>query len=165
MVDRNADGASSESIDPGSVNLLTGDYTLLHDRAGGPADSGEGDGGTASGRCRGVDLVGTRTPRVSPALKTAYFQWPRGDADTWADIRPATCRGERGTLIGGGYLVGWIALNQVSFTGTEIDNRVTDDSPSAPLYRPRISSIQTKTGESIAIEYNSAPSAGKTRPG
>ncbi|MEU8934927.1 ricin-type beta-trefoil lectin domain protein [Streptomyces sp. NPDC048409] len=56
-----------------------------------------------------------------------------------------------------------IALNQVSFTGTEIDNRVDDDSPSAPpLYRPRISSIQTETGESIAVEYNSAPCAGKT---
>ncbi|MET8288059.1 ricin-type beta-trefoil lectin domain protein [Streptomyces sp. NPDC005132] len=56
-----------------------------------------------------------------------------------------------------------IALNQVSFTGTEIDNRVDDDSPSAPpLYRPRISSAQTETGESIAVEYNSAPCAGKT---
>ncbi|WP_327404297.1 polymorphic toxin-type HINT domain-containing protein [Streptomyces sp. NBC_01288] len=56
-----------------------------------------------------------------------------------------------------------IALNQVSFTGTEIDNRVNDDNPSAPpLYRPRISSIQTETGESIAVEYNSAPCAGKT---
>ncbi|MFD6550625.1 polymorphic toxin-type HINT domain-containing protein [Streptomyces sp. NPDC058398] len=56
-----------------------------------------------------------------------------------------------------------IALNQVSFTGTEIDNRVNDDSPSAPpLYRPRISSIQTETGESIAVEYNTAPCAGKT---
>ncbi|WP_425245085.1 ricin-type beta-trefoil lectin domain protein [Streptomyces sp. NEAU-NA10] len=56
-----------------------------------------------------------------------------------------------------------IALNQVSFTGTEIDNRVNDDSPSAPpLYRPRISSIQTETGESIAVEYNSAPCAGRT---
>ncbi|MFI9152309.1 DNRLRE domain-containing protein [Streptomyces sp. NPDC053367] len=28
VVDRNADGAASESIGPGSVNLLTGDYTL-----------------------------------------------------------------------------------------------------------------------------------------
>jgi RHS repeat-associated protein len=56
-----------------------------------------------------------------------------------------------------------IKLNQVSFTGTEIDNRVNDDSPSAPpLYHPRISSIQTETGESIAVEYNSTPCAGKT---
>ncbi|MGW9028394.1 ricin-type beta-trefoil lectin domain protein [Streptomyces sp. NPDC055722] len=56
-----------------------------------------------------------------------------------------------------------ITLNQVSFTGTEIDNRVNDDSPSAPpLYRPRISSVQSETGESIAVEYNSAPCAGKT---
>ncbi|MEH0579166.1 ricin-type beta-trefoil lectin domain protein [Streptomyces sp. B21-108] len=56
-----------------------------------------------------------------------------------------------------------IALNQVSFTGTEIDNRVNDDSPSAPpLYRPRISSVQTETGESIAVEYNSAPCAGRS---
>ncbi|MCF3135571.1 ricin-type beta-trefoil lectin domain protein [Streptomyces olivochromogenes] len=56
-----------------------------------------------------------------------------------------------------------ITLNQVSFTGTEIDNRVNDDSPSAPpLYRPRISSVQTETGESIAVEYNSAPCAGLT---
>ncbi|MET8102370.1 ricin-type beta-trefoil lectin domain protein [Streptomyces sp. NPDC005236] len=56
-----------------------------------------------------------------------------------------------------------IDLNQVSFTGTEIDNRVNDDSPSAPpLYRPRISSVQTETGESIAVEYNPAPCAGLT---
>lgn len=56
-----------------------------------------------------------------------------------------------------------IALNQVSFTGTEIDNRVNDDSPSAPpLYRPRISSVQTETGESIAVDYNQNPCAGKT---
>ncbi|MEV7415596.1 ricin-type beta-trefoil lectin domain protein [Streptomyces sp. NPDC089919] len=56
-----------------------------------------------------------------------------------------------------------LALNQVSFTGTEIDNRVNDVEPSAPpLYHPRISSVQTETGESIAVEYNSAPCAGKT---
>ncbi|MFG3292630.1 ricin-type beta-trefoil lectin domain protein [Streptomyces sp. NPDC048179] len=56
-----------------------------------------------------------------------------------------------------------IGLNQVSFTGTEVDNRVNDDSPSAPpLYRPRISSIQTETGESIAVEYNSQPCQGKS---
>ncbi|MEU1513154.1 ricin-type beta-trefoil lectin domain protein [Streptomyces sp. NPDC005811] len=56
-----------------------------------------------------------------------------------------------------------IALNQVSFTGTEIDNRVDDDSPSAPpLYRPRISNVQTETGESITVEYNETPCAGKT---
>ncbi|MEU3787598.1 ricin-type beta-trefoil lectin domain protein [Streptomyces sp900129855] len=56
-----------------------------------------------------------------------------------------------------------ITLNQVSFTGTEIDNRVDDDSPSAPpLYRPRISNIQTETGESITVEYNQTPCAGKT---
>ncbi|MFG2132121.1 RHS repeat-associated core domain-containing protein [Streptomyces sp. NPDC048751] len=56
-----------------------------------------------------------------------------------------------------------LALNQVSFTGTEIDNRVNDESPSAPpLYRPRISNIQTETGESITVEYNQTPCAGKT---
>ncbi|MET9119840.1 ricin-type beta-trefoil lectin domain protein [Streptomyces sp. NPDC004528] len=56
-----------------------------------------------------------------------------------------------------------IALNQVSFTGTEIDNRVDDDSPSAPpLYRPRIANVQTETGESITVEYNQTPCAGKT---
>ncbi|MGW1559316.1 polymorphic toxin-type HINT domain-containing protein [Streptomyces sp. NPDC002144] len=56
-----------------------------------------------------------------------------------------------------------IKLNQVSFTGTEIDNRVNDDSPSAPpLYRPRVSSIQTETGESIAVEYNAQPCQGKS---
>lgn len=55
-----------------------------------------------------------------------------------------------------------ISLNQISFTGTEIDNRVNDSSPSAPpLYHPRISSIQTETGESIAVEYNLEPCAGK----
>ncbi|MEU2334794.1 ricin-type beta-trefoil lectin domain protein [Streptomyces sp. NPDC013172] len=56
-----------------------------------------------------------------------------------------------------------IKLNQVSFTGTEIDNRVNDTSPSAPpLYRPRISSIETETGESIAVDYNTNPCANKT---
>ncbi|MFD8722591.1 ricin-type beta-trefoil lectin domain protein [Streptomyces sp. NPDC059629] len=56
-----------------------------------------------------------------------------------------------------------IKLNQVSFTGTEIDNRVNDTSPSAPpLYRPRISSIHTETGESIAVDYNTNPCANKT---
>ncbi|MEW1648446.1 ricin-type beta-trefoil lectin domain protein [Streptomyces sp. NPDC091219] len=56
-----------------------------------------------------------------------------------------------------------LALNQVSFTGTEIDNRVDDDSPSAPpLYRPRISNVQTETGESITVEYNQNPCAGKS---
>ncbi|MFJ3302165.1 ricin-type beta-trefoil lectin domain protein [Streptomyces sp. NPDC086549] len=55
-----------------------------------------------------------------------------------------------------------ITLNQVSFTGTEIDNRVDDDSPSAPpLYRPRIANVQTETGESITVEYNQNPCVGK----
>jgi len=54
-----------------------------------------------------------------------------------------------------------VTLNQISFTGTEIDNRVNDSSPAAPpLYHPRISSIQTETGEDIAVEYNSTPCAG-----
>ncbi|MFJ9362162.1 ricin-type beta-trefoil lectin domain protein [Streptomyces mirabilis] len=54
-----------------------------------------------------------------------------------------------------------VTLNQVSFTGTEIDNRVNDSSPAAPpLYRPRIASIQTETGEGVAVEYNSTPCAG-----
>ncbi len=56
-----------------------------------------------------------------------------------------------------------IALNQVSFTGTEIDNRVDDASPSAPpLYHPRISSIQTDTGASVAVDYNLNPCEGLT---
>ncbi|MFE2376130.1 polymorphic toxin-type HINT domain-containing protein [Streptomyces sp. NPDC059398] len=56
-----------------------------------------------------------------------------------------------------------LTLNQVSFTGTEIDNRVNDVSPSAPpLYRPRISTVQTETGEGIAVDYNLNPCAGKT---
>jgi RHS repeat-associated protein len=56
-----------------------------------------------------------------------------------------------------------ISQNQVSFTGTEIDNRVNDTSPSAPpLYRPRISSVQTETGGSIAVDYNLNPCAGKS---
>ncbi|MFI5873901.1 ricin-type beta-trefoil lectin domain protein [Streptomyces sp. NPDC051445] len=56
-----------------------------------------------------------------------------------------------------------IALNNVAFTGTEIDNRVNDVSPSAPpLYHPRISTIQTETGESIAVDYNLDPCAGKS---
>jgi len=54
-----------------------------------------------------------------------------------------------------------ITLPPVTFTGTEIDNRVNDVSPSAPpLYRPRISSILTETGESIAVQYYPAPCTG-----
>ncbi|MFG2896040.1 ricin-type beta-trefoil lectin domain protein [Streptomyces zaomyceticus] len=56
-----------------------------------------------------------------------------------------------------------ITLNKVAFTGTEIDNRVNDVMPSAPpLYHPRISSIQTETGQSIAVDYNLDPCAGRT---
>ncbi|MET7620667.1 ricin-type beta-trefoil lectin domain protein [Streptomyces sp. NPDC005408] len=55
-----------------------------------------------------------------------------------------------------------ITLNKVAFTGTEIDNRVNDVMPSAPpLYHPRMSTIQTETGESIAVDYNLDPCAGK----
>ena len=54
-----------------------------------------------------------------------------------------------------------ISLNQVTFIGTEIDNRVNDARPAAPpLYRPRMSSIQTEAGESTAVEYNQTPCAG-----
>ena len=56
-----------------------------------------------------------------------------------------------------------IAMNPVTFQGTEIDNRVNDASPAAPpLYHPRISTIQTETGESIAVDYNLNPCAGLT---
>ncbi|MEW1860705.1 ricin-type beta-trefoil lectin domain protein [Streptomyces sp. NPDC088194] len=56
-----------------------------------------------------------------------------------------------------------ISLNEIAFTGTEIDNRVNDFEPAAPpLYRPRISSIQTETGESVAVDYNETPCAGKS---
>jgi hypothetical protein len=56
-----------------------------------------------------------------------------------------------------------ITLNKVAFSGTEIDNRVNDFEPAAPpLYRPRISSIQTETGESVAVDYNQTPCADKT---
>jgi RHS repeat-associated protein len=58
-----------------------------------------------------------------------------------------------------------LSLNHVSFTGTEIDNRVNDSSPSAPpLFHPRISSIQTETGESVTVDYNRTPCAGKSLP-
>ena len=54
-----------------------------------------------------------------------------------------------------------ITLNQATFSGTEIDNRVNDADPAAPpLYHPRISSIQTETGEEIAVIYNQTPCAG-----
>ncbi|KQV11644.1 hypothetical protein ASE03_14115 [Kitasatospora sp. Root187] len=42
----------------------------------------------------------------------------------------------------------------VTFSGIEMSNRVDGLTPAAPpLYRPRISSIQTETGESIAVTY------------
>ncbi|MFI9363125.1 polymorphic toxin-type HINT domain-containing protein [Kitasatospora sp. NPDC053057] len=49
---------------------------------------------------------------------------------------------------------GSLALDPVSFVGVELDNRVDGLSPAAPpLYHPRVSSIQTETGESIAVSY------------
>ncbi|MEV6678875.1 RHS repeat-associated core domain-containing protein [Streptomyces erythrochromogenes] len=47
-----------------------------------------------------------------------------------------------------------ITMDPVTFTGIETDNRVDGLTPAAPpLYHPRISSIQTETGESIAVTY------------
>ncbi|MFE0464684.1 ricin-type beta-trefoil lectin domain protein [Kitasatospora sp. NPDC058965] len=49
---------------------------------------------------------------------------------------------------------GTLALDPVTFTGVETDNRVDGLTPAAPpLYHPRISSLQTETGESIAVTY------------
>ncbi|MEV4615566.1 RHS repeat-associated core domain-containing protein [Kitasatospora sp. NPDC049258] len=49
---------------------------------------------------------------------------------------------------------GAITLDPVTFTGIEMDNRVDGLSPAAPpLYHPRISSVQTETGESVAVTY------------
>ncbi|MFE0462841.1 RHS repeat-associated core domain-containing protein [Kitasatospora sp. NPDC058965] len=49
---------------------------------------------------------------------------------------------------------GTAQLDPVTFTGVEMDNRVDGLTPAAPpLYHPRISSIQTETGESIAVTY------------
>ncbi|MFF7155698.1 polymorphic toxin-type HINT domain-containing protein [Streptomyces sp. NPDC008139] len=51
---------------------------------------------------------------------------------------------------------GPLTLDPVTFKGIEIDNRVDGLTPGAPaLFRPRISSIQTETGESIAVTYAS----------
>ncbi|MFE0464911.1 polymorphic toxin-type HINT domain-containing protein, partial [Kitasatospora sp. NPDC058965] len=49
---------------------------------------------------------------------------------------------------------GSLTLDPVTFTGVEMDNRVDGLTPAAPpLYHPRISSLQTETGESIAVTY------------
>ncbi|MFE0463092.1 RHS repeat domain-containing protein [Kitasatospora sp. NPDC058965] len=49
---------------------------------------------------------------------------------------------------------GTIALDPTTFTGVEMDNRVDGLTPAAPpLYHPRISSLQTETGESAAVTY------------
>ncbi|MFE0460779.1 RHS repeat-associated core domain-containing protein [Kitasatospora sp. NPDC058965] len=49
---------------------------------------------------------------------------------------------------------GTAQLDPVTFTGVEMDNRVDGLTPAAPpLYHPRISSIQTETGESLAVTY------------
>jgi RHS repeat-associated protein len=49
-----------------------------------------------------------------------------------------------------------ITLDPVTFRGIDIDNRVDGLTPGAPpLYRPRISSVHTETGESIAVTYAS----------
>ncbi|MEU5439037.1 hypothetical protein AB0G73_37705, partial [Streptomyces sp. NPDC020719] len=47
-----------------------------------------------------------------------------------------------------------VALDPVAFSGIETDNRVDGLVPGAPpLYHPRISSIRTESGESIAVTY------------
>ncbi|MFE0458386.1 RHS repeat-associated core domain-containing protein [Kitasatospora sp. NPDC058965] len=57
---------------------------------------------------------------------------------------------------------GTITLDPVTFTGVETDNRVDGLTPAAPpLYHPRISSLQTETGESIAVTYR-APECSRT---
>ncbi|WP_344553123.1 RHS repeat-associated core domain-containing protein [Kitasatospora saccharophila] len=48
---------------------------------------------------------------------------------------------------------GTVALDPVVFTGVEMDNRVDGGPAAPPLYRPRISQIQTETGEQIAVKY------------
>ncbi|MFE0463095.1 RHS repeat domain-containing protein [Kitasatospora sp. NPDC058965] len=49
---------------------------------------------------------------------------------------------------------GTITTDPITFTGVEMDNRVDGLTPAAPpLYHPRISSLQTETGESIAVTY------------
>ncbi|MDY0814717.1 RHS repeat-associated core domain-containing protein [Kitasatospora purpeofusca] len=50
--------------------------------------------------------------------------------------------------------VGPISLDPVKFVGIEMDNRVDGLTPAAPpLYHPRMSSVQTETGESVAVTY------------
>ncbi|QIY98781.2 hypothetical protein HEP87_38475 [Streptomyces sp. S1D4-11] len=47
-----------------------------------------------------------------------------------------------------------ITLDPVTFAGIEMDNRVDGLTPAAPpLFHPRISSVQTETGESVAVTY------------
>ena len=49
---------------------------------------------------------------------------------------------------------GSTTLPSLTFTPTEVDNRVDGLVPAAPpLYRPRISDIETETGASIAVQY------------
>ncbi|MBV2155147.1 ricin-type beta-trefoil lectin domain protein [Kitasatospora sp. SUK 42] len=49
---------------------------------------------------------------------------------------------------------GTIALDSVTFAGTEVDNRVDGLTPAAPsLYRPRIIGVNTESGTSIAVTY------------
>ncbi|MGW2397781.1 RHS repeat domain-containing protein [Kitasatospora sp. NPDC001664] len=53
-------------------------------------------------------------------------------------------------------------LAPVTFTGIEVNNRVDGGPDAPPLYRPRISSIQTETGESIVVKYRD-PECSRTR--
>ncbi len=47
-----------------------------------------------------------------------------------------------------------ITLDPVTFSGIEVDNRVDGPTPAAPpLYRPRISGVQTESGSYIAVTY------------
>ncbi|MFJ5118398.1 ricin-type beta-trefoil lectin domain protein [Kitasatospora sp. NPDC088548] len=58
---------------------------------------------------------------------------------------------------------GPIALDPVTFAGTEIDNRVDGSTPAAPpLYRPRVIGINTESGTSIAVTYRD-PECSRTK--
>ncbi|WP_327283200.1 MULTISPECIES: RHS repeat-associated core domain-containing protein [unclassified Streptomyces] len=56
-----------------------------------------------------------------------------------------------------------LTLDPVTFTGIEMDNRVDGLEPAAPpLYRPRISSVRTESGESSAVTYRD-PECSRTK--
>ncbi len=88
---------------------------------------------------------------VDPVTGTSVDPKDAGSLQAVMWLQSITHTGDADSYDGGGTP---LTMNQVTFTGTEIDNRVDGSSPPAPpLYHPRIATVATETGEDIAVTY------------